>query len=115
MQPLFDDVPLEEHPAFAAQARAMGLQFSAETEWRFALYFEYPYAFPYLVHPNATEAEKEVRMKQFWARKVCCHDREFSLKVRKKVPHLAKLESLSAFPSSTPHMGVVFPFHKHVE
>ena len=97
LQPLFDDVPLEEHPAFAAQARAMGLQFSAETEWRFALYFEYPYAFPYLVHPNATEAEKEVRMKQFWARKTCCHDREFSLKVRENYPTWQSLKDCPHF------------------
>ena len=42
MQPLYEAIPADAHPEFSSQARAMGLQFSAEVDWRFALYREYP-------------------------------------------------------------------------
>ena len=98
LQPPFDEVLADQHPELlhkrgpwdgSSQLRL----FSAETKWRFALYFEYPYAFSYLVHLNATDAEKDIRMKHFSAREMCCHDVEFSRKVRQKNPTWRSLKA----------------------
>ena len=86
VQPLFDSIPADEHPEFSSQARTMGLQFSAEIAWRFAIYGEYPYSFGHVVHPAVPVPNKLAKLDGFFARRDCCHGLEFALKVRKLYP-----------------------------
>ena len=78
----------------------MGLQFSAEIAWRFAIYGEYPYSFGHVVHPAVPVPNKLAKLDGFFARRDCCHGLEFALKVRKlypsamdlyECPHFARL------------------------